>query len=90
MMVEKIERLLRETISASHVAVQDESDRHAGHPGAVSGGRHYRVTVVSPLFEGKAPVERHRIVYEALAAEMKAEIHALALRTIAPSEYKAA
>lgn len=86
---ERIEYLLQQALAATHVAVEDESARHAGHPGAASGGGHYRVTVVSPLFEGKSLVMRHRLVYEALAGEMRKTIHALALTTLAPSEAQA-
>lgn len=83
---EKIETILRQALSATEIQVEDESAQHAGHAGAASGGGHYRVTVVSPLFVGKTPVARHRMVYEALAAEMKTEIHALALMTLEPNQ----
>jgi stress-induced morphogen len=43
---------------------------------------------VSPLFEGKSLVACHRLVYDALAAEMRQAIHALALTTLAPSQRK--
>jgi len=85
---EKIEQLLRQTLAATVVEVEDESGLHAGHTGAASGGGHYRVTVVSPLFEGKSPVMRHRMVYDALAVEMRGTIHALALTTLAPNQRK--
>jgi BolA protein len=84
---EKIERILLQALQATIVEIEDESALHAGHAGAVSGGRHYRVTVVSPLFEGKSLIVRHRMVYEALAAEMQQTIHALALTTLTPSQY---
>ena len=64
---QRIEELLRQTLAAPVVEVEDESAQHAGHAGAASGGGHYRVTVVSPLFEGKSRVARHRMVYDALA-----------------------
>lgn len=83
---EKIEQVLRQTLAATEVEVEDESAQHAGHTGAAAGGGHYRVIVVSPLFEGKTPVARHRMVYEALAAEMQKEIHALALTTLTPAQ----
>ena len=84
--VERIENTLRQALSATEVQVEDESALHAGHAGAASGGGHYRVTVVSPLFEGKNPVQRHRLVYDALAVEMQQAIHALALTTLTPNE----
>ena len=83
---ERIEQILRETLAATVVEVEDESALHVGHAGAASGGGHYRVTVISPLFEGKNRVQRHRMVYNALAAEMQRTIHALALTTLAPSQ----
>lgn len=85
---DRIASILRRDLSAVTVAVEDESALHAGHPGAASGGGHYRVTVVSPLFEEKSPVERHRLVYTALAKEMQQAIHALALTALAPSQQK--
>lgn len=36
----EIERLLREAFQPIHLAVEDDSARHAGHAGAASGGRH--------------------------------------------------
>lgn len=84
---ENIVTILRQALAATHVEVEDESAQHAGHAGAMSGGGHYRVTVVSPLFEGRTLVARHRLVYDALAEEMQHEIHALALTTLAPSQH---
>ena len=83
---EKITAILRHALAATHVEVEDESAQHAGHAGAASGGGHFRVTVVSSLFEGKTLVARHRLVYDALAKEMRHEIHALALTTLTPSQ----
>jgi BolA protein len=87
---EKIETVLRHTLAATEVVVEDESAQHAGHAGAASGGGHYHVRVVSPLFVGKPLVARHRMVYDALATEMKHEIHALALTTLTPSQQSSA
>jgi len=84
---EKIATTLRQALVATHIDVEDESAQHAGHAGAASGGGHYRVTVVSSLFEGKTLVARHRLVYDALAKEMQGEIHALALTTLTPSQH---
>jgi BolA protein len=87
---EKIAQILRQTLAATVVEVEDESAQHVGHAGAASGGGHYRVTVVSPLFAGKSLVARHRMVYDALAAEMHHTIHALALTTLAPGQQRPA
>lgn len=67
--------------------VINESHMHAGHHGSPGTGEsHFRVLIVSPKFAGKSRVERHRMVNEALAAELKGGIHALALKTYAPGE----
>jgi acid stress-induced BolA-like protein IbaG/YrbA len=62
-----------------------------GLPGArveVQGadGVHFDATVVSEAFAGKLPLARHRMVYATLGERMGGEIHALALKTLAPGE----
>jgi len=44
------------------------------------------VRIVSERFEGLRLVMRHRLVYDAVHDMMKAEIHALAITALAPSE----
>jgi len=82
-----IEARLRETLEATHVEVIDESHLHAGHAGAAGGGGHFRALIVSPRFEGANPVARQRLVYQALAEELRREIHALSMRTLTPEEW---
>jgi BolA protein len=80
---------MRERLAAlrpSVVEIEDESHRHAGHEGAKSGGGHYRLHIVSPDFSGKNTVERHRLVYDALAELMRRDVHALSIRAQAPEE----
>jgi len=48
-----------------------------------SGDDHFEVTVVSSAFAGKNRVLQHKMVYAALGDHMRAEIHALALKTSA-------
>ncbi len=80
-MVQKIEAILKEALQPTSIEVEDQSYLHKGHAGAMKGGGHYKVEVISPLFEGKSLVEQHQMVYQALGQEMKADIHALALKT---------
>ena len=75
----KIELLLKEAFKPFFLQVVDESHKHSGHAGASQGG-HYQVTIVSKSFEGKKPLEAHRMVYQALEP-VKAFIHALAIKT---------
>lgn len=66
--------------------IEDQGHLHRGHAGTASGAGHFRVRIVSRAFSGRPRVARHRSVYDALRAEMGAEIHALALETLAPEE----
>jgi BolA protein len=80
---------MRERLAAlapAAISIADDSALHAGHAGAASGGGHYTLRLVSPRFEGKSRVERHRLVYDALADLMQREIHALAMVLLAPGE----
>jgi len=80
------EKLLR-AFQPTRLDVLNESDLHAGHrssPG--TGESHFRVLLVSPVFAGKSRLERHRLVNETLAAELKGKVHALAIKAYAPGE----
>lgn len=85
----RIEARLREALDAVHVEVVDESHLHAGHAGDRGGESHYRALVVSARFAGLSRVAAQRLVYEALGDEMRDGIHALALRTLAPEQWRA-
>lgn len=82
--------LLREKLTAGlapvELHIEDDSAQHRGHAGAAGGGGHFSLRIVSTAFDGKGLVARHRLVYEILAEEMKARVHALALRTLTPAE----
>lgn len=86
---ERIETTLREGLDAIHVEVVDESHLHAGHPGARSGGGHFRATIVSDRFEGLSRVQAQRLVFEALGELMQGEIHALSMTTLTPDAWRA-
>ena len=78
---------LREAFVPESLDVTDESHLHEGHAGhRPGGGTHFRVNIVSPAFEGKSRVERHRMVNAALAAELAGTVHALAIKARAPAE----
>ena len=83
----RIECLLRARFEPQHFELRDDGAKHVGHAGASSGGGHYSVLIVSSMFEGMNRLERHRQVYAALGALVGAEIHALAIQTIAASEW---
>ncbi len=73
-------------LEPSALDICDQSHLHAGHAGAQSGGGHFQMVIVSPLFAGKRTMERHRMVYDALGSLMQREIHALSITAKTPDE----
>ncbi len=67
----RIRTLLLEALPGAEVEVQDLTGTQD----------HFQATVVAPQFSGKSLVEQHQMVYRALGDSMKADIHALALKT---------
>ena len=70
-----IERLIKESLPDAVVSIDD----------LAGDGDHYAATVVSEAFRGKSRVEQHKMVYDALKGQMGGVLHALALKTHAPS-----
>jgi BolA family transcriptional regulator, general stress-responsive regulator len=87
--VARIDAVLRAALEPEHLAIQDESHRHRGHAGAADGRGHFRVEIVSPSFRGRSRLARHRLLYDALAAELQTDIHALAIHAFTPEEWAA-
>ncbi|MBS0309491.1 MAG: BolA family transcriptional regulator [Proteobacteria bacterium] len=50
-------------------------------------GQHFSAVIVSTAFAGKRLIQRHQLVYAALGERMKAEIHALSMKTLTPEEF---
>jgi acid stress-induced BolA-like protein IbaG/YrbA len=53
-------------------------------------GQHFFATIVSAEFDGLARVRRHQRVYQALGDRMRAQIHALSMKTLTPAEWAVA
>jgi len=83
---ERMLALIQETFAPLECQIEDDSARHAGHAGAASGAGHYRLRLVSARFEGQNRISRHRLVYDCLRDLMHADIHALNIIALAPSE----
>lgn len=82
-MREKLMIALRPT----RLDVINESHLHAGHASSPGTGEsHFRVLIVAAIFAGKSRVARHRLVNEAVAAELGDGVHALAVTAKAPGE----
>ncbi len=79
-----IEQKLQRQFAPLHLAVENESHMHNVPAGSES---HFRVVLVSEQFDGKSLLQRHRAVNAALADELGAGVHALALHTMTPEEW---
>jgi len=51
-------------------------------------GTHFEAVIVSEMFSGKNRVQRHQMVYQTLGDRMRAEIHALSMKTYTPQEWQ--
>lgn len=51
-------------------------------------GTHFEAVIVSPAFIGKSMVQQHQLVYSALGDRMRAEIHALSMKTLTPEAWQ--
>ena len=51
-------------------------------------GQHFFATIVADKFEGESRIKRHQMVYQVLGDRMKAEIHALSMKTLTPSQWE--
>lgn len=76
---------LQRELAPLALEITDDSESHAGHAGAREGG-HFKVTLVSTAFQGKPQLERHRLVYAAVAPLMGHGIHALNIVARTPEE----
>ena len=84
-----IERILREKLSSllmpPHLELVNESPMHGLKPEAE---KHFRLVVVSELFEGLSRIERHRRVHEILAEELRTHVHAPSVQAFTPKEWR--
>jgi BolA protein len=82
---EKIRQLLTARLAPVELVIRDDSAAHAGHAGAREGG-HFSVLVVSEQFAGRTRLQRHQLVYAAVAELMRTDIHALRIQARTPQE----
>jgi acid stress-induced BolA-like protein IbaG/YrbA len=75
MQADELKKLIETGVAGAEVMVQGDGD-------------HFEATVVSGQFEGKSMVQQHQMVYGVLGDLMQGEVHALALRTLTPQQWK--
>lgn len=81
----EIRLALERALTPLSLEIIDDSAKHAGHAGAREGG-HFRVVLVAEAFKGRSQLERHRLVYAAVASLMGHGVHALSIIAHTPDE----
>ncbi len=71
---EQVQQFIAAGLPCEHLAVEGD-------------GQHFFATIVSQEFDGKSRIGRHQRVYQALGDRMRAEIHALSMKTLTPAEW---
>lgn len=84
--VTRIHNALAEALATDDIQIRDDSHRHVGHEGARTGLGHFTLRIRSPVFDGTSPIERHRMIYDALGSMMQTDIHALSIRAYGANE----
>lgn len=83
--VDQMKELIQKETGAEIVEIVDQSASHAGH--GASGG-HFMALIVAEKFNGLGLVQRHQLVYKAIAP-VKDAVHAFSMRTHSPQEWSA-
>ncbi len=83
--VEKMKHLIQLETGAEIIEIVDQSAAHAGHG---ADGGHFMALIVAEKFSGLGLVQRHQLVYKAIAP-VKDAIHAFSMRTHTPEEWSA-
>ena len=81
----KINDLLRTALNpASHIEVINESHKHASGYDS-----HFKLILISEVFEGKSLIQRHRLVNALFKEELSSgRIHALSISAKTPSQFQ--
>ncbi len=81
------------TLEPTFLELKNDSAKHAGHTehlggAGFTGETHYKLTLVSDVFQGLSRIERQRKVNDLLVEEFKTGLHAFEMKTLTIDEYK--
>lgn len=76
---------LSKELSPAFIHIEDESGNHSVPEGS---GSHFKVVVVSQVFEGLTKIARHQKIYATLTDEFKSGLHALSIRAYTAAEWE--
>ncbi len=87
---ERIKTILKQ-LNPVAIELKNDSAKHAKHVDHMgvepTGETHYKLKIVSEIFEGLSRVDRQRKVYDLLKDEFTSGLHALELKTLSPKEH---
>lgn len=75
MTAQQLRTTIMNGLSCDHIEVQGND------------GQHFEAVIISPQFTGKNMIQQHQLVYHALGDRMRAEVHALSMRTYTPETW---
>ncbi|KAH8119245.1 bola-like protein-domain-containing protein [Phellopilus nigrolimitatus] len=86
-----IRQKLTVLLKPTDLTITNDSEKHRHHApmreqGGGSGETHFSIVAVSNAFKEKSLMQRHRMIYKALAEELQEGLHALSLETRTPEE----
>jgi len=75
METEAVANLIRQGISGAQVTVTGD-------------GSHFEAVVISDVFAGKTPIQKHRLVMATVRAQIESgELHALSIKSFTPDQW---
>lgn len=81
----RIIALINDTLNPSHLHVENESHKHHVPAGSET---HFKILVVSEIFQDVSRINRHRQLNTLLANELNTGLHALSLHLYTPQEWE--
>lgn len=83
--------IFKSRFKPTYLEIEDDSPNHSGHEAMKKvewKETHFRVLIVSAVFKGCLPLQRHRMVYELVQEQIdKGGLHALNISCKTPEEY---
>lgn len=71
-------------LKPTHLELLNESPHHGLKAEAE---KHFRVVAVSEIFAGASRLDRHRMVHDLVAEELRTHVHALSVQAYTPEEW---
>ncbi len=81
----RIQSLVQESIKPLHLELENESSQHSVPPGSET---HFKILVVSDVFNEISRIDRQRKIHALLDQEFKTGLRALTIRALTPLEWK--